>query len=301
MSAPTRADCVGNSSDFNTWSSVWKQSYPNSCYHTYHQFIFNQSGGGFDQANLKQANTDFQQIFNNYVGKFNKQITLPGRAGYDEVQENLLAACQKLPACDKAMRQQSQGFDRNTIANNRAYVDFFGCYSPPPALDAAAKILANDKQCDPLCNRVSTIQLWETTDPKNQFYGNQIECQRAVCVIDNITIDAIKSTTGDINFDQVCSACSNASGNVGCTCIISGVDINNIWSEIGGVNFNQQCGGAGSLCLEISDNGTDTPVECSKAIDDSSGSKVSTEVLVIIGIILVVIIIIIFIYVFYKK
>jgi len=304
MSLPTRKQCIGNmfpatEDGFNKWKEVWQQRDPFSCFNTYNNFIYDLPRVGFNPTNFTQADQDFVQIFNNYTQKYNKQITLTGRAGYDTMQEDLLGACQKLPACNSAMQQLSRGLTRSQIANNRAFLQFYGCYSPPTTVKQAAQALAGEKQCDPTCNRVDNIKLWNTTQPTKPTYGHQIECQNAVCVIDQVTIDAVDSSVGSINIDQVCNACNNPTNkNVGCTCIISGVNINDVWSQIGGANFSQDCG-SGSICLQISANGVDMPVECDQAINNTGEStNIPNEVW--IGVILFVIICIV-IFVLYIK
>jgi len=303
MSLPTRQQCIGSmfSNDqtgFEQWKAIWQQNDPYSCYNTYQNFIYNLPRFGFNPTNFKQADQDFVQIFNNYTQTYQKQITLPDRAGYDSMQEDLLGACQKLPACDMAMQQLSQGLTRSDIANNRAFLDFFGCYSPPTTVKQAAQALAGDKQCDPTCNRISNIKLWNTTQPDKLFYGNAIECQNAVCVIDQVTIDAVDSSIGSINIDQVCNACNNPSNkNVGCTCIISGVNINDVWSQIGGANFSQDCG-PNSICLQIAPNGVDMPVECQQVINNTGeNTTIPIEVWVGIGLFVIICIIIFVLYI----
>lgn len=99
--------------------------------------------------------------------------------------------------------------------------------------------------CNPLCIN-STLQ--------NQGAGGK--CETPQCVINDVTIDIINSSTGNINIGSVCGGC----GDGQCSCYISDVSINEINSTSNGINILQECG----QCYTYTGNDVSnaTPVDC---------------------------------------
>lgn len=59
--------------------------------------------------------------------------------------------------------------------------------------------------------------------------------------MDNIAVNIINSSTGNVSFDQVCSGCGG-SGDENCVCYISDVAVNVVNSHTGSLNLSQNCG-----------------------------------------------------------
>lgn len=272
--------CVGYETNSTTplsfpcWEQVWVQGFNNpgctigyqNCPQIYLNAIYSQ--GPYNPATNDLASQEFIKIYDNYIAGsltgIPHNITIPNLPGYNVMQEAILNACNRLPGtCIPASQkylnlgQNNQAYTRESISNNEGLLNFYGCVSPAlTEPTSAANNLQNNKQCDPLCNRINTIKLY------NQ--GNLLECENSVCIIDQVTINAVNSSAGGINFAQVCSNCQN-----GCTCIISGVNINDLWANIPDANFAQDCG-ENSLCYQTDSLGRLVPVNCSSTITNNN-------------------------------
>jgi hypothetical protein len=139
----------------------------------------------------------------------------------------------------------------------------------------------NDPECDPLCTRQETI-------PLDDGMGNFLQCKNDTCVIDDVSIEASRSTVGGtINFDQICNNCNP------CTCIISGINISETAGQVNQLKaeFNQFCG-QDSICLKIEPNGVDQTINCQDAL--TGGSTPATTTIpwwLIIGAVLVIVVV----------
>jgi len=260
MSSPSRAECRGDTANGQSWFNIWDDS---ACYNTYFDFIYTGEEGNqtFNEENWKESQEDFEQIFKKYLST--NTITVPGDDEYNEFQEVLRMSCTSLPGvCDTSLKPFCQPYSREKIASDGGLINYCGCYAPLPNIDSVRSVIEKDPECDPLCTRIDTI-------PLDDGKGNVKQCTKDVCVIDDITIEATKSSIGggEINFNQVCTTCKP--GN--CICIIAGVNVSETFKEAGGeVNFDQQCG-TGSECLTIQPDGTDRVVDCKTAIENGNG------------------------------
>ena len=311
---PTRSQCRGDGLSGQAWFRVWNNK---ACYNTYDDFIYNSKGrpGEWSKENWEESQKDFVLILNKYLGEEHR-ITLPGFPGYDPFQEqlggNFGSFCNRLAGvCDIALKSFCRGITSNPpcpncqgqfgcgsecstragIASNKGILGFCGCYAPLPDVEQARNVISKDPECDPLCTRQQTIHL---DDGK----GNFLHCKNDTCVIDDITIEASRSTLGGtVNFKQICSNCDP------CTCIISGIDITATADQIDQfkVEFNQFCG-KDSLCLKIEPDGVDQTVDCQNAITAKSPSTTTIPWWLIVGaVIFIVIIILILVFVYKDK
>lgn len=108
--------------------------------------------------------------------------------------------------------------------------------------------IPGSSSCDPICSTPIAIQNY------GGLFGGP--CTGSSCVMDNITVNIIDSSTGDVNISQVCGNCSEGT----CTCYISDVSITEMQSNSGAVNLTQQCG----ACYTYTDDNISlaTPVSC---------------------------------------
>ncbi len=298
MSGPPRPVCRGDTLNGQAWFDVWDND---ACYNTYYSFIYTlpDGGVGFNENTWREAQDDFIDIFNKYLGTNN--ITVPGATGYNTFQEVLLKSCVLLPgACKKAATQFCHGKTREAISENGGLLDYCGCFAPPPTSTSIQEFLKNDPECDPLCSRINTI-------PLDDGKGNAIQCTKNVCVINNISIQAAQTDIkGDeINFDQVCNKCQDD----GCICITSGVNVSKTLKDAGVTeNFSQFCG-KNSECLEVQSDGVDKVVDCQTAVDNQrTGGTTSDEhfqssgrVIAIIAIVVFVVILLLVIFFAFER
>ena len=221
---------------------------------------------------------------------------------YDPIIEDVIEVCQDYPgACDQVLGTYCQGYTREDLKENPNLAKLCGCFLSDDEYDKYTGSFGVEPICDPACVIQSTVK---PRDPENQF--DTLNCTQSVCVIDDVTISVLgQTTTGDINFAQACSACSGG----GCTCSISDISITAVESQIGNVNFDQNCGGP-PTCFKRDANGVPQEVSCS-ALEEgatSGGSPTSPAssfssqtVLVIIGIVVAVIVLLILFALFFSR
>lgn len=301
MSGPPRPVCRGDTLSGQDWFDVWDND---ACYNTYYSFIYTKDNGtvGFNERTWNEAQNDFVDIFNKYLSTNN--ITIPGATKYNVFQEVLLKSCVLLPgACKKAATQFCHGKPRKEISENGGLLDYCGCFAPPPTSDSIQEFLKNDPQCDPLCSRINTI-------PLDDGKGNAVQCEKNVCVMNDISIQATKTDikSNEINFDQVCNKCQDD----GCICIASGINVSKTLLDAGVTeNFSQFCGKS-SECLEVQPNGVDKAVNCQNAVDNqktnggttggtTGDSQSSGRVIAIIAIAVFVVILLLVIFFVFER
>lgn len=224
---------------------------------------------------------------------------------YDPSIETVVKTCQDFPgACDNVLDNYCGGFTRADLSENPNLAKLCGCFMSDAEYDKYSGSFGVEPICDPACVIQSTVKPQDATAPTTTK-----RCNQTVCVIDDVTINVLgQTTTGDINFAQACAACSNA----GCTCSISDISISAVESVVGNINFDQNCGGP-PTCFRRDENGVPREVECSLleggAIAEGLERNTSPtsvfsnfNVLIIIGItILIIFILIIAVVVFSKK
>jgi hypothetical protein len=226
-----------------------------------------------------------------------------GSLVYDPTIEDVVDVCQEYPgSCDNVLNQFCAGFTRSDLAENPNLAKLCGCFMSDEEYDKYTGSFGVEPICDPACVIQSTIK---PRDPANEF-GN-LNCTQSVCVIDDVTISVLgQTTTGDINFAQACSACSGG----GCVCSISDVSITAVESTIGNVNFDQNCGGP-PTCFQRDATGIPREVPCS-VLESAGGSDSTastspasifsnTAVLITIGIIVTILILLILVALFFGR
>ena len=279
--------CVGNSAlSFDAWTQTWNDDF---CFNTFNDIIYTTDGSRtFNPQALISVQTNWTNIFNNYIIKWGKNIGSTGDPGYNSFQNTLQATCSRLPgACDLALQNSiCNGYTREQIANNLGLLELCGCFAPPEegtpcasvTSSAARRLCASSTssfkdcipQCDPLCTQSGVVRL-------SDGVGGSCTCQTDVCVINNVSIKATDTTVGSTNFNQVCGACASN----GCTCIISGVSISSLGDSVGltSANFNQQCNTSSRCFVSSSDSSlaNSNQVDCSKALNNNIQDPESFE------------------------
>ena len=206
-------------------------------------------------------------------------------------------------AGDNVLNQFCAGYTREDLSANPNLAKLCGCFMSDEEYDKYTGSFGVEPICDPACVIQSTVK---PRDPASLF--DTLSCAQTICVIDDVTISVLgQTTTGDINFAQACTACS---GNSGCTCSISDVSITAVESTIGNVNFDQNCGGP-PTCFQRDASGIPQEVECSAL--ESGGANGETAatapnsifsnstVIIAIGIVVAVIILIILVALFFGR
>lgn len=160
---------------------------------------------------------------------------IPGTVGYNEFQEFLYELCCAYPIiCQDGLNSTCSMYSAQRLTTNANIAGWCGCYLPEAEYTTYINNYQINKECTPMCNRVSTI-------PMVYGDGSPISCTQSVCMIDNNTIGLANSTVnGGINFNQVCGNCGE---DASCTCIVSGNTVEGAGASIGGgINLNNYCG-----------------------------------------------------------
>jgi len=246
-----------------------------------------------------------------WIGSVNT-LSNPKEYGYKPFLDTLLDACKSMPGvCEPIQSYMCNQCNRDQINSSNAFVTFCGCVSNSNLTNNTFynNTLSNfDPACDPLCTNSKAIQNVDTTT------GITDQCNANVCVIDNVSINAVDTTFGQLpSFTQVCPACADGTGN--CVCIIN-TNFNNI-NSIGGYDgapindyprFLQVCPNAQCFATDPT-TGLYQQTDCTGALYNSKGQLLSNVVAeigtpvkfpiwiaVICGVLLFVIILVFFAY-----
>lgn len=246
-----------------------------------------------------------------WVGSVNT-LSNPKQFGYKPFLDLLLDACKSMPGvCEPVQSYMCNQCNRDQITSSNAFLTFCGCNSNPTLTNNTfySNTLSNfDPACDPLCTNSKAIQNVDTTTGITQ------QCNANVCVIDNVSINAVDTTFGQLpSFTQVCPACADGTGN--CVCIIN-ANFNNI-SNVAGYDGNpindyprflQVCPNAQCFATDPT-TGLYQERDCTNSLTNSKGHLLSNVVkeigtpvkfpvwiVVICGVLLFVVILVFFSY-----
>jgi len=209
----------------------------------------------------------FDELFSNfYSGK--SGVYVPGVDNPSDSQlnfQNLLADVCNLSEnggkCSVFWNSQCSSYTRDDTLNPTVR-KFCGCYLPSGQYSQQTQ-----RTCDPVCSAFGNVKYFPTptsTSPE--------PCASNVCVIDDVTIQIVDSSVGDITFQQLCQNC----GVVGqCQCIIEDINIISSNSKVGQLNLQQNCGA--SLQCFSTVNGTSQPVDCGQYLGTFSAGTVQQQ------------------------
>jgi hypothetical protein len=274
------------------WKAVWASTLPGdgrTCTQLFNDII-NTNSNGLYQYNpqlFNRVNENMTFMLSKYFNSGrNGNLVLPGEPGWNDFQFTLVQACRNIPgSCSTAQTLLCDGCSRAQIANNPDLLTLCGCY--PPKLDP--KIYTRDVpiECDPLCAQlISAKRITPDT-------GAVIPCQDTVCVMDNISITAAKSSVDGISITQVCPGCNPQTG---CICIFD-VSVATLSDNLGLTNpdvFRQYCPASTSTCLEIdSIKQTSTVVPCGDYFPGAISATVTAPISVGVYVLLILIIVIV--------
>jgi hypothetical protein len=136
------------------------------------------------------------------------------------------------------------------VSENLSVLKWCGCFAPGLLIKNPSEDSFVPDECNPLCINNESQKLYDEN-------LDVIECQAAVCIIDNNAIEAV-NYTGNITFSQICTGCTK-NQNTSCFCIVD-VTVGNVLEKIGNgsnglrnqVDFLQVC--PQSTCVTIDNN-----------------------------------------------
>lgn len=145
--------------------------------------------------------------------------------------------------CNTNLAQFSAVADkRRFVSLNPPILDWCGCFTPPDSI--SLEVDPNfPPECDPLCVNDQSIKLVDTS-------GVGLECNSAVCVISDVSLNVAGSTNRQYDFQQICNACEDSSLNSSsqpCRCIIDS-EFSSVLSKI---SADDPTGGDGKVGLDV--------------------------------------------------
>ena len=206
-----------------------------------------------------------QDLFNQYYVNGCRIVSNFDSSSYNPLQTQLYNSCRTFDnVCEFALSGNpwngSTGYCKRTdiipntsVFNTNPQLGFFcSCFLPSGNYIPTIPI-----ECDSLCGLSQSIKLFDIDN-------NRLVCQSNVCSISDVTLNITKSTTGEINFKQLCSG---VCGDISCSsCFLNNINIDVINSTTGDINFYQNCGGSNPessfVCWE-NNNGNYISVPCS--------------------------------------
>lgn len=247
--------------------------------------------GEVNRSGLSWLTPEMRRLLNNY---FQDGILREGIGG--TFQDIIYKVCKEYPeACDLGLYDVCGTYTRDSALGNTNIVNICGCHMNNSVYALYNDLYGVSKQCDPLCNRTTTIQ--ETVNYEVQL------CLSSLCIIDDVTINLVESSVGNINFTQACGGCASTSSQ--CNCIISGISIDSAESELGNINLEQYCTGSlkcyapnpadpygPAIEVPCSESSTvPTPEELEKQREAEALAKRRTLVVIIVLVLFVILII----------
>jgi hypothetical protein len=252
------------------WLAVWNSSnVPDhngnptgfTCLTYFENAQFNPSTKTFEERRNNNVRNDFTYMYSRlFLNRPIQEIITPTNLSVQlQLQNKLTNACSNVVGgCQSVQEYMCRGCNRGEIASTDVLRGLCGCYPPP--LDPSVyhlTTLESFPECDPLCVLNSADKILDHDT------GKVRTCESQVCVIDNISLNAVNSTIGNPTLGQYCQGCSFGTGPP-CKCIFdaSVPAAAEILGISGPGKFEQSCPGA--ICLEIdTKTNTSTVVECS--------------------------------------
>lgn len=249
----------------------------------------------FDPEGYQEVENDMNYLLSKYFNTTSDghPLVIPGQNGYSQLQDLLINTCNGANntgtngVCNKALPELCTNCSREEISNNTNLLKLCGCYSPdldPTTYPDVTKI------CDPLC---SQYQVSRFRDPET---GVVAQCDSNICVINNVSISASKSSTGEVNFVQSCPNCNTFEP---CKCIVD-VTISSSYEQLGldSQNFYQYCG-QNSVCIVIDNTtGTSKEVPCQENLTQIEPTEYKYNITIQTWIILLILIILTFLVIY---
>jgi hypothetical protein len=199
-----------------------------------------------DKSTTGYASQLLGGLMNQYFNTPGITPSVPGGTGYNSFQDRLAELARTYPSAAQNYLSNNlcSAYSRSDLegASNGGRLIFCGCHLPAQQYATIPNLGVSSIACDPLCSNTQAI-------PTVTAAGVTEKCQQGVCIIDNVTINLINSSTEAISFNQICDGCSSG----GCNCSIVNINVQANNSKLGEVGFNQNC--ATTTCYATASNG----------------------------------------------
>ena len=182
------------------------------------------------QSNPNWSNAQMNAVFQKYFS----QNPIRSGATAGQFQNYLYNLCLNNPSvCQTALINTCINYTNEEAKGNPDVANLCGCHMNSVQNSLYTNVYGINVACTALCARPTTVQTTDAT-------GQVVQCPGSVCIIDDVTISLANSSSGNINFGQVCGGCN---GNTACKCLISGVSVDVADSKLGNINLQQNCTG----------------------------------------------------------
>lgn len=201
----------------------------------------------------------------------------PGEQGYYPFQDFLYQICCSAPViCQTGLSNTCGIYTAERLSYNPDVANWCGCYLPDGQYADYVNKYQINKECTPMCNRKNSIPIVSGDNtPK--------PCTQTDCFINNVSIDLINSTVGDVNISQMCGNCqSKVPGGVSsCSCVISDTSIDGANAQIQGININEACSSTKCRVTNPDPNGSPAYIEipCDQAGSSDAFGNANSELL----------------------
>lgn len=212
------------------------------------------------------------KVFDGVVIKYNSLGfsigSVPGQIGYNQFQDYLYSICCQVPIiCQNSLNNSCSIYSAKRLSVNPDATNWCGCYLPNSEYASYVEDYQVNKECTPMCNRISTI-------PNVNGANQPLLCTQDVCIIDDVTINLSNSNLdGNANISQVCGNCSGTvSSTSTCSCILSNNTLDGAQTNIDGFSLQESCS---SITCNVKNPGVSglprtIQVPCDQASDPDS-------------------------------
>jgi hypothetical protein len=202
------------------------------------------------------------EVFTQYIKQGGSLAAREDSSSNIELNDTLWNICSTIPGvCSNSLKQVCNTVTTQDLTKSPDLQKWCGCYMPDYEYSKYTDLYQINKECTPSCNRKGIIPL------VNETGINTLNCRQSTCVIDDVSIQLYKSSTGGdgtpITFSQVCGSCG---ANATCQCTLTGVNFAAVDASIPSINVSQQCNSGTACYYESKDSNnkiTSKPIPCS--------------------------------------
>lgn len=192
---------------------------------------------------------------------------------FDPFLDTMISLCKAYPgACDEVLTQRCSTVTKDQLQESEYLTRVCGCFMPDNQYGSLGN-LGVKRECEPTCVLESTIKQGDRD-------GRAIECTDTLCIINDVSLSILdNSSTGNISFSQLCKSCGDSNNGGSCRCILDNITIDAVQSKVGDVNFSEACGGQ-PLCYQTSEDETIPPkqVDCTTNQHINTGGPITDNV-----------------------
>lgn len=267
------------------YNRAWFQSTQPFCTTVARQNIYTPNGDFIDE-NIPFIQHQMLTVFSR---AFPNGFSEPGNT----FQQNIQVFCKDNPeACAPALTKMCSEYTVTELSTQPNIAKLCGCYLPPVQYARSQNLYGLPRQCQPICNTGNTVRY---VNP--QTYQQEI-CTSSTCIIDNITVNLLNSTAGNINLTQFCSSCGISTP---CSCRISNVNITAVDAALKNITLDQKCG-SNVECFAANPNDLNGPAIKVDCVTGESEQNTSTPILLIsiISVISAIIVILLIVWIINK-